>query len=118
TRVDHAACQRLGVQSIAVAPVIGTDVVLGIVEIFAADAEAFSTSDVAELEKIAATVGRALADADADGTAHPVSRVAEAQPITPRVTPREASREAFVPETHGGGKWESRPVVAAKSIAA
>jgi TonB family protein len=52
-RVDPAACQRLNVRSIAIVPILSGKAVIGVVEAFSAECDAFGKEDVANLRALA-----------------------------------------------------------------
>lgn len=61
-RVDAAACRRIGVGSMLVAPIVYDGVAAGVVKVFSARAGAFTDRDVATLDTYAALIGAAYAD--------------------------------------------------------
>ena len=64
-RADANACRRLGIRSILAAPVLYERDIVGLLEVFAAEAYAFDDGDLAVVERLAQTIVLALSRADA-----------------------------------------------------
>lgn len=62
-RVDHESCQRLGIASLAVMPIVREGNVIGIFEIFSSKPQAFQERDLAALERLREMVNIALDEA-------------------------------------------------------
>lgn len=62
-RVDAETCRRLGLRSILAAPIVYERDVVGVIEVFSADAFAFDEGDVAVLQRLAQTVLLAMSQA-------------------------------------------------------
>jgi GAF domain-containing protein len=82
-RVDPESCRALGIRSIMAAPIRSSDVVIGLIEIFAPVARTFSESDETILQRMAeivlAAVHRAIQAVE--GTAATAPQPAAAQPV-------------------------------------
>jgi TonB family protein len=59
-RVDAAACRELGVRAIAVVPVFSGDNIIGVVQVFSGQPDAFSANDLNKLQEFAALVADTL----------------------------------------------------------
>jgi hypothetical protein len=57
-RVDRESCRRLGIRSIVACPVNHGGAVVGILDVFSSELEAFRESDIATLERLAGMLNR------------------------------------------------------------
>jgi TonB family protein len=60
SRVEAALCRRLGMRSVLVYPIIRRDELLGVVEVFSAQANAFGDREVQSLAALSRTIGYIL----------------------------------------------------------
>ena len=67
-RVNRAVCQKLGIASVVVMPVVNDDEVLGVFELFSGRANAFSDRDVSAVQRLSEMVETAVRLAQATVT--------------------------------------------------
>lgn len=104
-RVDGESCRALGIRSLLAAPVIMGEKVIGLLEVFSAQPNAFRDSDGAVLERLAETILAAVTRAV---RAHDPSR-APAAPAKPFSPSPGSVLFAYPPEDRAEGEGPSRP---------
>jgi TPR repeat protein/GAF domain-containing protein len=87
-RVDHESCRMLGIRSMIAVPIHLRDAVVGLLEVFAPQSNAFSRNDDTVLQRLAETTLTAVNRAARAGAAQSLPVKPPAQPVH-----REASRE-------------------------
>ena len=84
TRVDRENCRALGIRSMLAVPVRAVEKSIGILEVFSAEANAFSESDSGVLHRLGETVLTAVNRAARAESLPELKSSAPAQPFTPR----------------------------------
>jgi Tfp pilus assembly protein PilZ len=64
-RVDRVACQHLNIRSVLIEPILNGDVVIGVIEVFAASPKSFDDRDTAHLKRLADLIA-AMLDSNTD----------------------------------------------------
>lgn len=85
-RVNAEACRRLGVRSMLIAPLVDTQKVFGILQVFSAWPNAFGNREISAVQVLAGRIAESNREAQTEATAGPTTGAAVTTPDAVRTT--------------------------------